>query len=42
VNVDDAGRRAIYAWIDTNVPYYGTYDNTRPGTAGSRDIWTGP
>ncbi len=41
VNVDDAGRRAIYAWIDTNVPYYGTYENTRPGTAGSRDIWTG-
>jgi len=42
VDIDDAGRRAIYAWIDTNVPYYGTYENTRPGTAGSRDIWTGP
>jgi len=42
VTVDDTGRRAIYAWIDANVPYYGTYDNTRPGTAGSRDIWTGP
>jgi hypothetical protein len=42
VNVDDAGRRAIYAWIDANVPYYGTYDNTRPGSEGSRDIWTGP
>ena len=41
VDVDDAGRRAIYAWIDTNVPYYGTYENTRPGTSGSRDIWTG-
>jgi hypothetical protein len=41
LNVDDAGRRAIYAWIDTNVPYYGTYDNTRPGTQGSRDLWTG-
>ena len=42
VNVDDTGRRAIYAWIDANVPYYGTYDNTRPGSEGSRDIWTGP
>ena len=41
VDVDDAGRRAIYAWIDTNVPYYGTYDNTRPGTPGSRDLWAG-
>ena len=41
VDADDASRRAIYAWIDTNVPYYGTYDNTRPGTQGSRDIWTG-
>jgi len=41
VDVDDASRRAIYAWIDTNVPYYGTYANTRPGTQGSRDIWTG-
>jgi len=41
VDVDDASRRAIYAWIDTNVPYYGTYENTRPGTPGSRDIWTG-
>ena len=42
VNVDDTSRQALYAWIDANVPYYGTYDNTRPGTAGSRDIWTGP
>ena len=42
VDVDDASRRRIYAWIDTNVPYYGTYENTRPHTPGSRDIWTGP
>jgi len=42
VDVDDTSRRAIYAWIDANVPYYGTYENTRPGSAGSRDIWTGP
>jgi len=42
VVVDDESRRRIYAWIDANVPYYGTYDHTRPGTAGSRDLWTGP
>jgi len=42
VVVDDESRRRIYTWIDANVPYYGTYDHTRPGTAGSRDLWTGP
>ncbi|MEE8451166.1 MAG: hypothetical protein V3R99_04595 [Thermoguttaceae bacterium] len=41
VTVDDNGRRRIYAWIDANCPYYGTYDNTRPGTPGSRDAWAG-
>ncbi len=41
VHVDDNGRRRIYAWIDANCPYYGTYDNTRPGTPGSRDAWAG-
>ncbi len=39
VTVDDNGRRRIYNWIDANCPYYGTYDNTRPGTPGSRDAW---
>ncbi|MDP6636015.1 MAG: DUF1080 domain-containing protein [Phycisphaerae bacterium] len=42
VVVDDESRRRIYTWIDANVPYYGTYEHTRPGTAGSRDLWTGP
>ena len=41
VKVDDNGRRRIYTWIDANCPYYGTYDNTRPGTPGSRDAWAG-
>jgi len=39
VTVDDNSRRRVYAWIDANCPYYGTYDNTRPGTPGSRDAW---
>ena len=39
---DDESRRRIYTWIDANAPYYGTYDHTRPGTSGSRDLWAGP
>ncbi|MBN2137096.1 MAG: hypothetical protein JW720_04765 [Sedimentisphaerales bacterium] len=39
--VDDESRRRIYTWIEANVPYYGTYDHTRPGTAGSRDAVVG-
>jgi len=41
VNVDDESRRRIYIWIDANVPYYGTYDHTRPGRPGSRDAALG-
>jgi len=40
--IPDKDRRIIYAWIDANCPYYDTYDNTRPGTPGSRDLWAGP
>jgi len=39
VTLSDADKRRLYTWIDANCPYYGTYDNTRPGTAGSRDLW---
>jgi len=42
VRVDDNSRRRVYTWIDANCPYYGTYDHTRPGTPGSRDLWAGP
>ena len=28
-------------WIEANIPYYGTYEHTRPGTSGSRDAWHG-
>ena len=37
VDVDVESRRKIYTWIEANVPYYGTYDHTRPGRSGSRD-----
>ncbi|MBN1125469.1 MAG: hypothetical protein JXA82_10710 [Sedimentisphaerales bacterium] len=41
VNIDDESRHRIYNWIDSNVPYYGTYEHTRPGLPGSRDACTG-
>ena len=41
VDVDPESRRRLYAWIEANIPYYGTYEHTRPGTSGSRDAWTG-
>ena len=39
VDVDPAGRRRIYEWIDANVPYYSTWDMSRPHTMGGRDTW---
>jgi hypothetical protein len=40
VDLDDQSRRRVYAWIDANVPYYGTWDMDRPHTMGGRDPWT--
>ncbi|MDP6046547.1 MAG: DUF1080 domain-containing protein [Phycisphaerae bacterium] len=42
VDVDDTGRRRIYAWIDANVPYYSTWDMSRPWSTGGRDATTIP
>jgi mono/diheme cytochrome c family protein len=39
VKIDDESRRRIYVWIDSNVPYYGTWDMSRPYTMGGRDTW---
>jgi len=39
VEVDDRSRRCIYAWIDANVPYYATWDMSRPHTSGGRDAY---
>lgn len=39
VRVDDESRRCVYAWIDANVPYYGTWDMCRPHTSGGRDAY---
>ncbi len=39
VNIDPESRKRIYTWIDANVPYYGTWDMSRPHTQGGRDTW---
>ncbi len=39
VVVDEQSRKCIYAWIDANVPYYGTWDMSRPHTIGGRDAY---
>lgn len=39
LDLDVESRRRIYHWIDTNAPYYGTWDMSRPYTMGGRDTW---
>jgi hypothetical protein len=36
--IDDAGRRRILAWIDLNVPYYGTPETAYPEKIGCRQL----
>ena len=41
VKLPQEARRRIYTWIDTNIPYYGTYVYLpcRENTLGDRDAW---
>lgn len=39
VQLDDASRRRILAWIDLNVPYYGSSETTHPENPGSRRLY---
>jgi mono/diheme cytochrome c family protein len=39
VKLTDTERRSVFAWIDANAPYYGTWDMSRPHTQGGRDPW---
>ena len=39
VQLTDVERRSVFAWIDANAPYYGTWDMSRPHTQGGRDPW---
>jgi hypothetical protein len=32
----------VAIWIDANVPYYGTWEISRPRTPGGRDVFTAP
>ncbi|MCP4642042.1 MAG: hypothetical protein GY851_16485 [bacterium] len=41
VRLSDAERRRIYAWIDLNVPYYGTSDSNDIGAIGCRYVAPG-
>ena len=38
VQMDDVSRRRVFAWIDLNVPYYGTYEMAYPLAEGGRRI----
>lgn len=38
--IPPADRQRIYVWIDANVPYYATYDHSRPHSPGYRDLCT--
>jgi hypothetical protein len=39
VNLTDAEKRRIFAWIDLNVPYYGTSDSNHRDRRGCRQMW---
>ena len=40
VDMDEESRRRVYAWIDSNIQYYNTWDMSRPHTCGGRDSWS--
>lgn len=39
INMDDRSRRRVLAWIDLNVPYYGTSETAYPEKTGCRRIY---
>ena len=39
IQLDDKSRRRILAWIDLNVPYYGTSETAYPQNVGCRRIY---
>ncbi|NCO37632.1 MAG: hypothetical protein COZ06_09680 [Armatimonadetes bacterium CG_4_10_14_3_um_filter_66_18] len=39
IHLDDASRRRLFAWIDLNVPYYGTYEMAYPDAEGGRRLY---
>jgi hypothetical protein len=41
IDLDDASRRRLFAWIDLNVPYYGTSETAYPEREGCRRLLPG-
>jgi hypothetical protein len=39
ISLTENEERALYAWIDSNAIYYGTWDMSRPHSIGGRDTW---
>jgi len=39
VNLDEAERRRLFAWMDLNVPYYGTSETAYPENVGCRRVY---
>ena len=39
IGLNEEEKRRVLAWIDLNVPYYGTSDTNYPNHRGSRQIW---
>jgi hypothetical protein len=39
IQMDEVSQRRVLAWIDLNVPYYGTSETTHPETVGSRRVY---
>lgn len=39
ISLSDTERRRIFAWIDLNVPYYGTSETAYPGAQGCRRLY---
>ncbi len=42
VKLSPEERRILYYWMDADVPYYGTYAHSRPGSSGRRDRFADP
>ncbi|MDR0869655.1 MAG: hypothetical protein LBN39_02580 [Planctomycetaceae bacterium] len=42
INLSDAEKQAVYAWIDLNVPYYPSSETAYPENIGSRRLYPAP
>ncbi|MBQ6619654.1 MAG: hypothetical protein IJH68_05850 [Thermoguttaceae bacterium] len=40
--IPEADKQKVWFWVDADVPYYGTFANSRPAVYGKRDLWMKP